>query len=83
MSGAATRGVSSWTLRSKRSPASSGTDKGVLKLDLRYLARIGVPLFRITHQRNGVSALGDLVTFLGYVVAAAARPAHLELPRPR
>ena len=49
-------------------PGASGTDKGVLKLDLHYLARIGVPLFRITHQRNGVSALGDLVTFLGYVV---------------
>ncbi|MCK1642954.1 alpha/beta fold hydrolase [Bradyrhizobium sp. 157] len=49
-------------------PGSSGTDKGVLKLDVRYLARIGVPLFRITQQRNGVSALGDLVTFLGYVV---------------
>jgi cholesterol oxidase len=49
-------------------PGASGADKGVLKLDVRYLARIGVPLLRITRQRNGVSALGDLVTFLGYVV---------------
>ena len=40
----------------------------MLKLDVRYLARIGVPLFRITRQRDGVSALGELVTFLGYVV---------------
>ncbi len=45
-----------------------GADKGVLKLDVRYLARIGLPLFRITCQRDGVSALGELVTFLGYVV---------------
>ncbi|MDA9528431.1 hypothetical protein ACM42_08280 [Bradyrhizobium sp. CCBAU 25338] len=49
-------------------PGSNGSDKGVLKLDVRYLARIGVPLFRIARQRNGVSALGELVTFLSYVV---------------
>ena len=40
----------------------------VLKLDVRYLARIGVPLFRITRQRDGTSAIGELVTFFGYVV---------------
>jgi cholesterol oxidase len=49
-------------------PGASGTDKGVLKLDPHYLARIGVPLFRITRQRNAVGALADLVTFLGYAV---------------
>ena len=49
-------------------PGASGTDNGVLKLDPYYLARIGVPLFRITRQRNAVSALGELVTFLGYFV---------------
>jgi cholesterol oxidase len=46
---------------------SGGGPKRLLKLDLRYLARIGVPLFRITQQRDGVSAIGELVTFLGYV----------------
>ena len=49
-------------------PGASGGDKGSLKLDVHYLARIGAPLFRITRERNGVSALGDLVTFLGYFV---------------
>ena len=50
-------------------PGLSGSaPKGVLKLDVRYLARIGVPLFRITRQRDGVSAIGELVTFLGYVM---------------
>jgi cholesterol oxidase len=38
-----------------------------LNLDARYLARIGVPLFRITQQRDGVSAIGEIVSFLGYV----------------
>jgi len=47
---------------------SAGTAEGILKLDVRYLARIGVPLFRITRQRDGVSAIGELATFLGYVV---------------
>jgi len=49
-------------------PGLSGSARPVLKLDLGYLARIGVPLFRITEQRDGVGALGDLVTFLGYFV---------------
>lgn len=44
----------------------SATERS-LKLDVRYLVRIGVPLFRITRQRDGVSAIGELVTFLGYV----------------
>src|SRR5262249_44840958 len=47
-------------------PGASGSELGVLKLDPRYLARIGVPLFRITQQRNAVSALGELITFFGY-----------------
>lgn len=38
----------------------------VLTLDLDYLARIGVPLVRITEQRDGVAAIGALLTFLGY-----------------
>ncbi|MEY9137102.1 cholesterol oxidase [Bradyrhizobium diazoefficiens] len=46
---------------------SGGPAERLLKLDVRYLARIGVPLFRITRQRDGVSAIGELVTFLGYV----------------
>ncbi|NUS71127.1 MAG: alpha/beta fold hydrolase, partial [Ensifer adhaerens] len=44
--------------------ATSGSR--VLTLDLDYLARIGVPLVRITEQRDGVAAIGALVTFLGY-----------------
>jgi cholesterol oxidase len=50
-------------------PGLSGkADERVLKLDVRYLARIGVPLFRVTRQRDGASAIGELVTFFGYVV---------------
>ena len=49
-------------------PGLSGSvAERLLQLDARYLARIGVPLFRITRQRDGVSAIGELVTFLGYV----------------
>jgi len=47
-------------------PALAGGVDAVLKLDVRFLARIGVPLFRLTQQRDGVSALGELLTFLGY-----------------
>jgi pimeloyl-ACP methyl ester carboxylesterase len=50
----------------ERFPGVSGTSQRVLKLDVGYLARIGVPLFRITRQRNGVSAISELATFLGY-----------------
>ncbi|TPJ52335.1 alkaline phosphatase D family protein [Mesorhizobium sp. B2-6-4] len=47
---------------------SSSTAERVLKLDVGYLARIGVPLFRVTRQRDGVATIGELVTFLGYFV---------------
>ena len=40
----------------------------VLNLDQRYLARIGVPLFRITAGRDAVSAIGELAAFFGYFV---------------
>ncbi len=40
--------------------------KRVLRLDARYLVRIGVPLFRITKQQDGVTALAELVSFFGY-----------------
>ena len=40
----------------------------VLKLDTNYLVRIGVPLFRVTQQQDGVNALRELVSFLGYAV---------------
>jgi cholesterol oxidase len=39
-----------------------------LTLDLTYLARIGVPLFRITRQNDGATALAELASFLGYFV---------------
>jgi cholesterol oxidase len=38
----------------------------VLKLDARYLVRIGVPLFRIARQEDGVTALADAISFFGY-----------------
>ncbi|WP_171236460.1 alpha/beta fold hydrolase [Ruegeria sp. HKCCA6837] len=38
----------------------------VLKLDTAYLARIGVPLFRIVKQADSVKAITDLGGFLGY-----------------
>ena len=44
------------------------TDERILKLDTRYLARIGVPLFRIVGQNDGVTALADSGSFLGYFV---------------
>ncbi|MGE6784271.1 alpha/beta fold hydrolase [Ensifer adhaerens] len=47
-------------------PGAEATGGGVLTLDLDYLARIGVPLFRMTEQRDGVAAIGALLTFLGY-----------------
>ncbi|HLF11487.1 MAG TPA: GMC oxidoreductase, partial [Gammaproteobacteria bacterium] len=40
----------------------------VLKLDVRYLARIGVPLLRIAKQGDGATAIGELASFFGYVV---------------
>lgn len=39
----------------------------VLKLDVGYLARIGVPLFRIVNQRDGANTIGELLTFFGFV----------------
>ena len=47
-------------------PGSTGDEKQTLTLDLGYLARIGVPLFRVTAQRDGVSTIGELAGFLGY-----------------
>ncbi len=40
----------------------------VLQLDTAYLARIGVPLFRIKEQQDSVSAIADLLGFMGYFV---------------
>lgn len=37
-----------------------------LTLDLAFLGRIGVPLFRIKRQADGVTALAELASFLGY-----------------
>lgn len=50
----------------ERFPGMSSTAERVLKLDVGYLARIGVPLFRVTRQRDGVATIGELATFLGY-----------------
>ncbi|MDX0605527.1 hypothetical protein GOD78_30880 [Sinorhizobium medicae] len=51
----------------ERFPAAEGTPaERVLKLDPNYLARLGVPLFRITKQRDGVAALAELATFFGF-----------------
>ncbi|ANN58232.1 hypothetical protein A9174_16750 [Mesorhizobium loti NZP2037] len=52
----------------ERFPGLSSTADCVLKLDVGYLARIGVPLFRVTRQRDGVATIGELATFLGYFV---------------
>ncbi|GGC91063.1 alkaline phosphatase D family protein [Chelatococcus reniformis] len=49
-------------------PGLEGRGARMLKLDVGFLARIGVPLIQITHQRDGVSALSDLASFLGYVL---------------
>ncbi|WP_170438344.1 alpha/beta fold hydrolase [Ruegeria arenilitoris] len=49
-------------------PAVTGATAPVLKLDLGYLARIGVPLFRITDMADGVTALSDVGAFMGYFV---------------
>lgn len=38
----------------------------VLKLDLAYFARIGVPLLSITRQQDGVTSLADLSSFFSY-----------------
>jgi len=40
----------------------------VLELDTRYLARIGVPLFRIVKQHDGVTALAEVASFFTYFV---------------
>ncbi|WP_244491175.1 alkaline phosphatase D family protein [Paramesorhizobium deserti] len=47
-------------------PGLTGSTPHVLRLDLGYLARIGVPLFRITGQSDGIGAIGEQVTVLGY-----------------
>ncbi|MFA3918912.1 alpha/beta fold hydrolase [Ruegeria hyattellae] len=38
----------------------------VLNLDMAYLARIGVPLFRITKQSDAMTAISDITGFVGY-----------------
>ena len=51
--------------------AFPGLDSGaqrVLQLDTAYLARIGVPLFRIKEQEDSVSAIADLLGFFGYFI---------------
>ncbi|MBY3139022.1 alkaline phosphatase D family protein [Rhizobium laguerreae] len=51
----------------ERFPTAEGTPaERVLKLDPNYLARLGVPLFRITEQRDGIAALAELATFFGF-----------------
>lgn len=40
----------------------------MLDLDLRFLVRIGIPLFRITKQADGANALAELGSFFAYVV---------------
>ncbi|MBN1240265.1 MAG: GMC family oxidoreductase N-terminal domain-containing protein, partial [Gammaproteobacteria bacterium] len=40
----------------------------VLTLDPRYLARIGVPLIRVTKQSDGATALADLLSFGCFIV---------------
>ena len=60
----------------------------VLELDQKYLARVGVPLFKVVGQNDQVSALADVGAFLAYFlrlllnihVWSFRRP---ELPRPR
>ncbi|RJG40567.1 hypothetical protein D3Y55_25140 [Mesorhizobium sp. DCY119] len=49
-------------------PGATRSAKPVLRLDVGYLARIGVPLVRIVRERDGVSAIGELATFLGYLL---------------
>lgn len=46
---------------------SPGATERLLKLDVGYLARIGVPLFRIVDQRDGANTIGDLLAFFGFV----------------
>ncbi|WP_371811959.1 alkaline phosphatase D family protein [Ruegeria sp. R13_0] len=47
-------------------PGLSSSSKPVLKLDLAFFARINIPLFRIARQDDAVSAIGDMIGFLGY-----------------
>lgn len=49
-------------------PGLDAAGPRVLSLDVRYLARIGVPLFRITKQADGVTAAAELISFIGYFV---------------
>ncbi|MDP9631042.1 UNVERIFIED_ORG: choline dehydrogenase-like flavoprotein [Ensifer adhaerens] len=46
---------------------SADSGERVLKLDVGYLARIGLPLFRIVNQRDGANTIGELLTFFGFV----------------
>lgn len=46
---------------------SPGSGERVLKLDVGYLARIGVPLFRVVDQRDGVNTIGELLTVFGFI----------------
>lgn len=43
-------------------------DARTLKLDPVHLTRIGVPLFQITRQPDGATALAELISFFGYFV---------------
>ncbi|RDL47058.1 Cholesterol oxidase [Ensifer sp. M14] len=47
--------------------SSPESGERVLKLDVGYLARIGVPLFRVANQRDGVNTIGELLTLFGFV----------------
>ncbi|MGD8810382.1 MAG: GMC oxidoreductase, partial [Gammaproteobacteria bacterium] len=40
----------------------------VLRLDPVHLTRIGVPLFHVTRQADGATAIADLIAFFGYFI---------------
>ena len=47
-------------------PCIAGNARRRLNLDLRFLARRGLPLLRIMQQQNQVKALSDVASFLAY-----------------
>lgn len=55
-------------MRLERFPRLRKSGHRTLKLDPVYLARIGVPLFHLTRQRDGAAGLAELISFAGYFV---------------
>ncbi len=51
----------------RRFPGMQGGDSQTLELDQQFLMRIGIPLFRITKQSDGVTALAELGSFFAYL----------------